>query len=1108
MKCWTDLWVLAVLASGSALAGCTVEDGDQGLPGAPGNTIIATPTTPNAIQEGQDLPGVVLAVTALGGASGPGGAFQAGDRISVTFTLKKRNGQNLLASELDSSGIYVSGPSFNYQRVIPRLSDFHKSVVTNADGSYTYTFPSVIPSVYEAPYNDSTDAGFSQGELAGQALLDGTYTIGIHAYRNYYTPTASFRDVANVEKDFLFGAATTLQPREVVKNANCNACHSTLQAHGGSRRDVKLCLLCHTSGGEDEEHTASIDFRVMIHKIHNAANLPSVLGVTTDVAGARDYTATPKPYEIAGADFSKIIFPVWPSMSKSMPADQGYSQLSTDARAKEDAILKGAIDCAKCHGDPDGSGSGTAPAQGNLCYSQPSRRACGSCHDDIVWANPYVANGQTMPAQGNDSACALCHVPSGTTFGNTEVHVHPINNPAFNPGLKFAVTQADRILPAGTVGTGNFTADDRLRLTFTVKDEATTPANVPVSSLDSCTMVLVGPTENRQYPLPNVSISPFDYSGRLVSTSTTGKGAMSKVVGATETEVVTVLFSSATTFNVTGSASGALGTGLLLPAASTNPSKSSLSGVIIAGDQPVGDYTVTFTGAQAFSVTGPGGALGSGMLPASTSSSLRFITSDGRMQFTLAVDTAAFATGNVINLHVYQAGAANPFRFAIVRGSTNFANNDRFYYEVVDEATTTYAYNIPMDIGLEFLGQGDGIVTEFTAGNLPVYAGRQSVWEVTATTAATAAAAAIPSQWALTIDMLTGSGIASTDTYLLLDKLVAATRECVAISKIETLASGNDQVWLKNPIRYKRTILPTVDRVTDKANMPLRLEGVNYTLNSTTGMVTFTAAPPATSSIIMSYRTDGRFGWRRKTGDAPQTVYSPPTGDGPDYDQSWGEWRGLSYVDGTYSVAVWGYKQRIFGRYDEYQYYRSAANAAMKDILYGTASEIQPHGLISSQTNCNSCHNSVLFHGGGRRGADACLFCHGEAGAQMTSPGPTIDFRTMLHKIHQGKELANALTYFSGDFAEVGFPTMPGGTKHCTSCHGSSNDAWKEPARRAHPSQTVPTRGWRAVCGSCHDSDSAGAHFNLMTDSYGTEACEACHGPGSEQSVELKHKNR
>ena len=80
--------------------------------------------------------------------------------------------------------------------------------------------------------------------------------------------------------------------------------------------------------------------------------------------------------------------------------------------------------------------------------------------------------------------------------------------------------------------------------------------------MDAGSSVLVGPTNRRQavFPLPSpngISLSPYDFSGRLAATSTSNKGSMSKVVpaGATVPEVLTVEFSSPTDFAVTSTAS-------------------------------------------------------------------------------------------------------------------------------------------------------------------------------------------------------------------------------------------------------------------------------------------------------------------------------------------------------------------------------------------------------------------------------------------------------------------------------------------------------------------------------------------------------------------------
>src|SRR5213078_3372018 len=81
---------------------------------------------------------------------------------------------------------------------------------------------------------------------------------------------------------------------------SCNNCHDPLSAHGGSRQDPKLCALCHQPQTVDPDTGNTVDLKVMIHKIHEGAKLPSV------VAGGK--------YQIIGfsptpVDFSKVALP-------------------------------------------------------------------------------------------------------------------------------------------------------------------------------------------------------------------------------------------------------------------------------------------------------------------------------------------------------------------------------------------------------------------------------------------------------------------------------------------------------------------------------------------------------------------------------------------------------------------------------------------------------------------------------------------------------------------------------------------------------------------------------------------------------------------------------
>ncbi len=498
---------LAIVLSGAlalALTACGGGGGggDAGPPGPPGlpGPIVVGPDDP--------LPGVVAVITGLAGATGPDGTFQPGDAIAVTYTVRTDAGEALNVSAMASGAIYVSGPSFNYQRVIASQSDLRARSVYLGDGTWTYAFLVPLPAAYLPPLNDSPSFGPQDGELAGQPLLDGTYTVGMTLRQDYEIEAETFRDAGAAVRDFLVGSGAFLEHREVVTNGNCNVCHTDLRAHGNNRTDVRLCVLCHTAGAEDRNSPGvpaddpgtpgvSIDFRVMVHKLHAGKRLPSVLGVGTSPDGSRDYAKPPRPYRLVGfgdaiSDFSEVGFPVFPSVAIGMPRDLGYSTLPAASRAKEDSLLLGPVACAKCHGDPDGAGALPPPAQGGLSEVQPSRKACGSCHDDVDWTRPYAANNATMPADVQESQCVLCHTVTGSALAVRTAHVHPLLNPAQNPGVRFLVSA---LAEAGANdGDGTVDPGEKVAVTFTIEDDGGAP--VAPSSLASITAIVSGPTRN------------------------------------------------------------------------------------------------------------------------------------------------------------------------------------------------------------------------------------------------------------------------------------------------------------------------------------------------------------------------------------------------------------------------------------------------------------------------------------------------------------------------------------------------------------------------------------------------------------------------------------
>jgi OmcA/MtrC family decaheme c-type cytochrome len=206
-----------------------------------------------------------------------------------------------------------------------------------AMGRYTYKFRTVLP------------ASFDQTK---------THTLGIYGSRNLQAIIEkTYYD--NVLYDFRPDGGAVTNTWAAFDTATCNSCHDPLGLHGGSRREVKLCVLCHNRTQSLDPDTGNgVQMAEMTHKIHNGPNLANGYTIIGNQQAVHDYTHVTYPQDIRN--------------------------------------------CTTCH-------KPSAP-EGHIWFSNPSRQACGACHDSVDWV---TGENHAAGPQADDSACASCHLPQG-----------------------------------------------------------------------------------------------------------------------------------------------------------------------------------------------------------------------------------------------------------------------------------------------------------------------------------------------------------------------------------------------------------------------------------------------------------------------------------------------------------------------------------------------------------------------------------------------------------------------------------------------------------------------------------------------------------------------
>jgi OmcA/MtrC family decaheme c-type cytochrome len=272
---------------------------------------------------------------------------------------------------------------------------------------------------------------------AGSFDPHATHTIGVWASRDLSSfNLTSIIDQTSALYSWVPDGSAVTTTRDVIRTQTCQKCHDPLQAHD-ERKGIGLCVICHNPQTSDPNTGNTLDMKVFIHKIHMGSQLPSV------VAGT--------PYQIIGYqnsvnDFSTVVFPADPR------------------------------NCTFCHDQTTGAAQATA-------FLNPSRAACGSCHDNVNFATGQ--NHVNLP-EIDDSQCAGCHIPQGELeFDASILGAHTI--PTSSKSLQGFVLNI--------VSVTNTAAGQNPTVTFTVRNNA--GAGIAIAQ-DYASLVMAGPTSD--YP--------------------------------------------------------------------------------------------------------------------------------------------------------------------------------------------------------------------------------------------------------------------------------------------------------------------------------------------------------------------------------------------------------------------------------------------------------------------------------------------------------------------------------------------------------------------------------------------------------------------------------